>query len=56
MSRVALCGTSSFISEALAVDTDDKVRNWISNRSEASDLELDKKAERARFGPLPESK
>jgi hypothetical protein len=40
----------------LAADTDDAVSYWISKRSEASELGLDKTAERARFGPVLESK
>lgn len=44
------------ILEVLATDTSDSVRYWISDRSEAGDLSLDKTAERARFGPVLESK
>jgi hypothetical protein len=44
------------ILEALATDNDENVRYWITSRSEASELGLNKTVERARFGPVPESK
>jgi hypothetical protein len=44
------------ILEVLATDTSDRVSYWISNRSEARDLGLDKTSERARFGPVPEKR